>query len=213
MPDTAARDPHTPLFDPNGMLWFTVQQGNFIGKLDPKTGKVTLKQSPTPRSNPYGLRMDSKGTPWYCEFGSNKIAHVDPATMEIKEYILPEGARPRRFTIAANDVIYYSDHQRGYLGRLDPKTGKIEEWPSPGGPASRSYAITTLPDGTIWYSESNVTPNTIVRFDPKDNSFMKWPIPSGGNVLRHFVPNREGNKIYIASSGANKVGVVEISKR
>jgi virginiamycin B lyase len=213
MPDPAARDPHTPLFDPNGILWFTVQQGNFVGKLDPKTGKVTLKQSPTPRSNPYGLRMDSKGTPWYCEFGSNKIARIDPQTMDIKEYILPEGARPRRFTIAANDIIYYSDHQRGYLGRLDPKTGKVEEWPSPGGPTSRPYAITALPDGTIWYSESNVTPNTMVRFDPKDNSFMTWPIPSGGGVLRHFVANKEGNKIYIASSGVNKVGVVEISRK
>jgi virginiamycin B lyase len=25
MPDPAARDPHTPLFDPKGILWFTVQ--------------------------------------------------------------------------------------------------------------------------------------------------------------------------------------------
>jgi len=41
---------------------------------------------------------------------------------------------------------------------------------------------------------------------------MTWPIPSGGNVLRHFVVNKEGTKIYIASSGANKVGIVEISK-
>ena len=76
-----------------------------------------------------------------------------------------------------------------------------------------NVTITTLPDGTIWYSESNLTPNTIVRFDPKDNSFMKWPIPSGGNVLRHFVPSKDGSKIYIASSGVNKVGVVEISKK
>ena len=133
--------------------------------------------------------------------------------MDIKEYLLPQGARPRRFTIAANDMIYYSDHQRGYLGRLDPKTGKVDEWPSPGGPTSRPYAITSFPDGTIWYSESNVTPNTIVRFDPKGSTFQTWPIPSGGGVLRHFVSNKKGNKIYIASFGIHKVGVVEISKK
>ena len=131
--------------------------------------------------------------------------------MEIKEYVLPEGARPRRLTIAANDAIYYSDYRRGYLG-LDPKTGKVDEWPSPGGPGSQPYAITALPDGTIWYSESGVSPNTLVRFDPTDKSFMKWPIPSGGGVLRHFVANKEGTKIYIASSGVNKVGVVEIAR-
>src|SRR5262245_56966255 len=28
MPDPAARDPHTPIFDPKGILWFTVQIGN-----------------------------------------------------------------------------------------------------------------------------------------------------------------------------------------
>jgi virginiamycin B lyase len=213
MPDPAARDPHTPVFDPNGILWFTVQIGNFVGKLDPKTGKVTLKQSPTPRSLPYGLRLDSKGTPWYCEFGSNKVAQINPDTMEIKEYVLIEGARPRRLAIAPDDRVYYSDHQRGYLGRLDPKTGKVEEWPSPGGRNSRPYAILVLPNGTVWYSESNVQPNTLVRFDPADNSFMKWPIPSGGGVLRHFVATKDGTKIYIASSGVNKVGIVEISQK
>jgi virginiamycin B lyase len=141
------------------------------------------------------------------------MAQVNPETMQIKEYLLPEGARPRRFAIASNDLIYYSDYERGYLGRLDPKTGKVDEWASPGGSGSQPYAIAALPDGSIWYSESGVTPNTMVRFDPKDNSFMKWPIPSGGGVLRHFVANKAGNKIYIASSGVNKVGIVEITRK
>jgi len=70
-----------------------------------------------------------------------------------------------------------------------------------------------MSDGTVWYSESNVTPNTLVRFDPKDNSFMKWPIPSGGGVLRHFVATTDGKQIYIAGSGVNKVGIVDISHK
>ena len=142
-----------------------------------------------------------------------KLAHIDRATFEIKEYLLPEGARPRRLAVAPDDRVYYSDHIRGYLGRLDPKTGKVEEWPSPGGPNSRPYAILTMSDGIVWYSESNVTPNTLVRFDPKDNSFMKWPIPSGGGVLRHFVATKDGKQIYIAGSGVNKVGIVDISRK
>ncbi|PYS26800.1 MAG: hypothetical protein DMG11_18625 [Acidobacteria bacterium] len=89
----------------------------------------------------------------------------------------------------------------------------VEEWPSPGGPNSRPYAILTMSDGTVWYSESNVTPNTLVRFDPKDNSFMKWPIPSGGGVLRHFVATKDGKQIYIAGSGVNKVSIVDISRK
>jgi len=212
MPDPAARDPHTPIFDPKGILWFTVQLGNFVGKVDPATGKVTLKQSPTPNSAPYGMRLDSKGNPWYSEFRTNKVARINPDTMEITEFTLPQGARPRRLAIAPDDRVYYSDYARGYLGRLDPKTGKTEEWPSPGGPRSMPYAILAMPVGTMWYSESDIQPNTRVRFDPKDNSFMKWPIPSGGGVLRHFVATKDGSKIYIACSGVNKVGIVEITK-
>ncbi|HXG92387.1 MAG TPA: lyase [Blastocatellia bacterium] len=209
MPDPRARDPHTPIFDQKGILWFTVQQGNFVGRLDPKTGRVTLKESPTPNSRPYGIVINSKGTPFFCEFNSNKIASINAATMEITEYALPEGARPRRLTITPDDIVYYSDYARGFLGRLDSKSGKVEEWPSPGGPQSRPYAIAATSDGAVWYSESGVTPNTIVRFDPKTKTFASWPVPSGGKVIRHMVATPQG-KLYIACSGAGKVGVVEI---
>lgn len=211
MPDPKARDPHTPIFDKKGTLWFTVQAGNFVGKLDPKSGLVTLKESPTPNSRPYGIVIDSTGTPWYCEFNSNKLARINPDTMEIREYILPEGARPRRLTVGLDDTIYYSDHARGFVGHLNPITGAVQEWASPAGPQSRPYGIAATKDGVIWYSESGVQPNTIVRFDPKSKSFSKWDIPSGGGVIRHMVASADGTKLYIACSGVDKVGIVEIS--
>jgi len=50
MPDPAAKDPHTPLFDKQGMLWFTLQNSNMIGRLNPATGEIKLATAPTPRS-------------------------------------------------------------------------------------------------------------------------------------------------------------------
>jgi len=61
MPDPAARDPHTPIFDHQGILWFTVQGGNMVGRLIPQTGEVTLVASPTPKSRPYGMGVNSQG--------------------------------------------------------------------------------------------------------------------------------------------------------
>ncbi len=209
MPNPAARDPHTPIFDRNGILWFTVQNGNFVGKLDPSTGIVTLKPSPTASSRPYGIVVNAEGIPFFCEFGTNKIARINPETMEITEYTLPSGARPRRLDITPDGMIYYTDYRRGYLGRLDPTTGKVDEWLSPGGSSSAPYGIATTQAGMVWYSESGPNPNTIVRFDPKTNSFTKWPIPSGGGVIRHMVSTPDGD-LYIACSGVNKVGIVEI---
>jgi virginiamycin B lyase len=209
MPDPAARDPHTPIFDQKGILWFTVQGGNFVGRLDPQTGAIKLKPSPTPNSRPYGIKVNSKGLPFFCEFGTNKLASINPDTMEITEYVLPEGTRPRRLAITLDDMIYYTDYARGYLGRFDPKSGKVDEWPSPGGRQSEPYGITATSDAMVWYSESEVQPNTIVRFDPRTQSFTAWPIPSGGGVVRHMVATAQDN-VYIACSGVNKVGIVEV---
>jgi len=208
MPDPRARDPHTPVFDQRGVLWFTVQNGNFVGRLDPSTGDVKLKEVPTPRAVPYGIVVSSKGVPFFVEFGINKLASIDPATMAISEYSLPAGARPRRLAITPDDVIYYSDYARGYLGRFDTRTGRLEEWASPGGSGSRPYGIAITPDGMVWYSESGVTPNTLVRFDPRVQAFAREPIPSGGGVVRNMVATPAG-LLYLACSGVNKVAVAD----
>lgn len=209
LPDPSARDPHTPLFDKKGNLWFTVQSADFVGRLIPATGEIKLVRVPTPRANPYGMVITSKGVPYFDEFGTNKLASIDPETLAITEYPLPNPqARPRRIAITPDDVIYYSDYGRGYLGRFDPKTGKIDEWPSPGGPRSRPYAMTYL-KGAIWYSESGTRPNTLVRFDLKTQTFQSWTIPSGGDVVRNMMATKDGN-IVMACSGANRIALVTI---
>jgi len=209
LPSPAARDPHAPLFDQSGMLWFTVQGGNMIGRLDPKTGEVKLATSPTPRSNPYGMVITSRGAPYFCEFGSNKLASIDPVTMAIREYALPHAeSRPRRIAITPDDIIWYTDYARGILGRFDPETGGFKEYASPGGPQSQPYGI-AFAKGAVWYSESGVRPNTLVRFDPVSEKFQTWIIPSGGGVVRNMTTDHDGN-IVIAESGVDRVALVEI---
>jgi virginiamycin B lyase len=209
MPDPAARDPHTLIFDAKGTLWFTVQGGNFVGKLDPATGAVTLKQVQTPNARPYGIVIMSNGTPVFDLFGTNKIGTIDPGSLEITEYTLPDGARPRRIAVDADDIVWYTDYQRGSLGRLDLKTKQVKEFASPGGPKSQPYGISVTGDGAIWYSESGVQPNTLVRFDPATSDFQNWDIPSGGGVVRHLVTAPNGD-LLLACSGVDKGARVRI---
>jgi virginiamycin B lyase len=170
---------------------------------------VTLVASPTPKSRPYGLVVNSKGIPFFVEFGSHKIASIDPKTLEIREYVLPNTeTRPRRIAITSDDVLWYSDYARGYLGRFDPATGQAGEWPSPGGPKSQPYAISAVRD-VLWYSEAGVKPNTVVRFDPKTEKFQTWVIPSGGGVVRNMDVTREGNLV-LACSGVNRIALVRV---
>ncbi|HTJ26472.1 MAG TPA: cytochrome C [Candidatus Limnocylindria bacterium] len=207
--DPAARDPHTPIFAPDGTLWFTLQGANMIGRLVPRTGEMRLVTLPRPHAQPYGIVVDSHGTPYFAEFGANKLGSIDPRTLAIREYTLPNPeARPRRIAITSDDVLWYSDYARGYLGRYDPRTGEAREWPSPGGPNARPYGITAA-RGAIWYSESGVRPNTLVRFDPKSARFQTWTIPSGGGVVRNMMPTREGNLV-LACSGEDTIALVVI---
>jgi virginiamycin B lyase len=83
------------------VLWFTVQNGNFIGKLDPSIGAVALKPALTPKAMPHGIVGDRDGRPIFAMAGTNKIGVVDPKTMDIQELALPEGARPRRLAVTS----------------------------------------------------------------------------------------------------------------
>ena len=203
------RDPHTPLFAPNGMLFFTAQNSNYIGRLNPKTGEIKVVKTPTERANPYGMVMTSKAIPFVCDFNTNKIIRINPDSLAITEYELPNPeSRPRRIAISPDDIIWYADYSRGYLGRLDPNTGKVAEWPSPSGPKSQPYGITYL-SGAIWYVESAIKPNVLVRFDMKTEKFQSWIIPGGGGVVRNIKATSDG-KIAMAESGVNKIALVEI---
>ncbi len=193
-------------------MFFTAQGANYIGRINPKTGEVKVQKTPTERANPYGMVFTSKGTPFVCDFGTNKIIEFDPETLAIKEYELPNSeSRPRRIAISPDDIIWYADYSRGYLGRLDPKTGKVTDWPSPSGPRSQPYGITYL-NGAIWYVESAIRPNVLVRFDIKTEKFQSWTIPGGGGVVRNMKSTRDGNLV-IAESGVNKVGLVLVGSK
>jgi virginiamycin B lyase len=215
MPNPKAKDPHTIAFLRDGRIIFTVQAGNFVGTLDPKVpgGNIKLVESPTVNSRPYGVRLDSKGVPYFDLFNSNKIGSIDPKTMIITEYPLPaKDARPRRIAIGKDDTVWYGDYARGFLGHLDPRTGKVEEFASPGGRESMPYAIDVTADGAVWYVETgDDAKNVLVRFNPETKKFLTWPVPSGGGTVRNMDIDKNGN-LWLAESGVGKIARVTIKR-
>ena len=216
MPDSTARDPHTLKFSASGdVLWFTVQGGAKIGRLDPRTGRVQLVKAGEPgrgSTRPYGIELDSRGRPWVNLFGTNKLATVDPEFMTMRTYDLPDaGARGRRIAVTADDMVWYVDYARGFIGRFDPATGKIEEHALPGGAASRPYAMTSDDQGRLWTVETGVSPNRLVGFDPKTKRvFSVTPIRSavndeGANTVRHMVYHAPTKSIWFGTD-ANTIG-------
>ncbi len=211
MPE-AARDPHTIAFNQDGDMWFTVQQSNYVGFLDKESGEVQLVKAPDATSGrgtssrPYGIKMDSNNRPWITLFNANLIATVDPSTMEMTTFELPEGARPRRLVVTSDDIVWYTDFSRGYTGRLDPTTGEVREWINPSGERSRPYAMAVDRDDRVWFVETGVQPNKFVGFDPDTEEFFSvTEIGSGGGSIRHMYYDQARNVIWFGAD-ANTIG-------
>lgn len=116
---------------PDGTPWFAeFAPDGKIGKVDPKTLKVTKYAVPTPNARPRRIQVDSDGTVWFCEFEGGKIGRFDPKTETFKEYPLP-GAEPRPYAMSLDrdHNVWFSSEHMDYIGRLDPKTGNVTQYP------------------------------------------------------------------------------------
>ena len=205
---TEAGDPHTAVFHPNGNLYFTSQRAAMLGRLNPVTGE--LKELPT-EPRPYGIIVAQDETVWIAYNGTNKLGAMDPESMAVQYYTVSDpDTRIRRLGIDSKGIIWFVNSSKGRIGRLDPATGEIREWESPSGPRSHPYSLAVIND-KIWYNESAMRPDALVRFDPETESFQSWAIPSGVGIIRHVWVTRE-NKLLIHQSSSNRIGLVTIKE-
>ena len=203
---TQARDPHSAVFHPNGNFYFTAQGAAVLGRLNPETGELKEIDS-EPR--PYGIKVGPDGTVWVAFNGTNKIGALDPDTMEVRYYDVPDPrTRVRRLDLDSNGVVWFVNSTMGKIGRLDPTTGEVKQWDSPSGPDSHPYALAVI-DDIVWYNESGMRPDALVRFNPRTESFQSWAIPSGVGIVRNVAVTKDGN-LLIHQSSSNQVGLVKI---
>lgn len=203
---TEARDPHSATFHPNGNLYFTAQGAGMLGRLDPETGELTEVPS---EARPYGIQVAANGTVWVAFNGTNKIGALDPETMDVRYFEIPnEASRVRRLGLDSSGMVWFVNSTQGKIGRLNPSTGAIQQWDSPSGSTSHPYALAVI-DDKVWYNESGMRPDALVRFDPDTEDFQSWAIPSGVGIVRNMWVTRDGN-LLIHQSSSNRIGLVEI---
>ena len=86
-----------------GVIWFTGQGGNRLGRLDTQTGSISEVEAP---DHPYGLALGKAGNVWFCEFGAGKLGKFDPKTGTITELTLESGSQPRRVATAPDGSLW-----------------------------------------------------------------------------------------------------------
>src|SRR6204780_3117734 len=131
-------EPHDVIVDVNGMVWYSSFGEQNLGKLDPRTGKLTefaiAEHKPGFPTGLLGLRSDTEGNLWFGNMYQATIARFDPKTETFKFWPL-EGEE----NIDAAQINMVSPQSAGVDGkvwaqnngfagihRLDVATGKLE---------------------------------------------------------------------------------------
>lgn len=115
----------------SNVYMFDIVGGN-IGKIDGKTGQVTLYKTPTLNSGPRRGSVDSQGRVWFGEYYANKLGMFDPKTEQFKEWSAPTpwlGPYPAKAD--KNGDAWTSGMGADLVLRLDHKTGEFTEYMLP----------------------------------------------------------------------------------
>jgi len=121
--------------DKEGNLWFDVNPGRrSLGKLEPKTGKITVYPTPdnmTPLGGAVTVDVDGKGMVWAS--APQGVVRFDPKTLEFKEFKDTAFKRPQGTGAtygAAGDRDgngWWAQMAWDTIGKADPVTGKTVE--------------------------------------------------------------------------------------
>jgi virginiamycin B lyase len=148
--------------------YFTVFGADQIGKVDAKTGKITLYKTPTPNSAPRRGSMDSSGHFWFAEYRGNRIGMFDTETERFKEWVPPTPwAQPYDVVADKNGEAWAGSLFTDRVTRLDPKTGQMTDYLLPRSTNIRRVFVdnSTTPV-TFWVGNDHGA--SIIRLEPLD---------------------------------------------
>jgi len=139
-----------------------------VGKLDAKTGKLTVYRSPIPNSRPRRGRVDEQNRLWFAEYGGNAIGMLDPKTENVQNWVVPTPwAQPYDVVSDKNGEVWTGSMLSDRVSRLDPRTGEFVEYLLPRTTNIRRVFVdnSTTPV-TFWTGNNHGA--SIVKVEPLD---------------------------------------------
>ena len=202
----------------NGKVWYTDFGSQFIGEMDPKTGKVTDHAVPVLKDNePRGLlelKPDQDGNIWASMMYQGGIAMLDVKTNQVKTYKVPEqwqGPNTQESMVSpanwhVDGKVWTNNQEDHSILRVDVKTGEWENLgvlKDPQGRTINGYDIPTDEQNNLYLLEFGGT--KIGKIDAKSKTLMTWE-----PELPHARPRRghfdEHGILWYAEYGSNAVG-------
>jgi streptogramin lyase len=174
--------PHDEVFDAQGNVWYSDFNSQFIGKLDPKTGKVTEYRVPQNRSGQIaqgGLQIDvdKEGRIYFGNMSQMQIVRLDPKTEKMETFKPP---------------ISESEFGDGHLTMIDPAFQHVD------GKIWANVAFATGEAGGSWH------------IDLASNTWTRVTYPQGSPLaLAYDVVADSKNNMYGMHMNNDKIWVTE----
>jgi virginiamycin B lyase len=168
MPVGRNHSPYGMVADKENNLFFMDFGDESIGRVDAKTFRGTIYQTPTPRSRPRRTMLDEAGHLWFAEFAANKLGMFDIARESFREWDVPTPhSYPYDVYLDKNGELWSGSMSNDRVLRFDPRTGTSVEYLLPHQTNVRRIFIddTTTPV-TFWAGNNHHA--AIVKLEPLD---------------------------------------------
>jgi streptogramin lyase len=215
-------EPHDVIVDNNGIAWYSSFGEAFLGRLDPKTGKVT--EFPLPElkrdfpTGSLGLRTDPAGNLWLGMMYQGGIARFDPKTEKITTWSLPaavniDAAQVNMVSPQHSDIdgkVWTQNNGFAGIHRLDIASGEIETFrpflDAPKGEPHNIYDV--VPDSNNNAYFTDFRQRHIGRIDAKTGAIKLYPVPTPASAPRRGTMDAN-DRLWFAEYRANRVAMFD----
>jgi streptogramin lyase len=214
--------PHDVIVDADGMVWYSDFADQFIGRLDPKTGKVTDFPIPELKKGfPLGtleLQSDKDQNLWVSLMYQGGVAKFDRKTEKFTVYPVPkewQGNHTQQSMVSPSNSnvdgkVWTNNQDNHAIYRLDVATGQYEnlgEFKIPGENRSiNAYGIPSDSQNNLYLLEFGA--NNIGRIDAKTKEFKVFSTVTQGSRPRRGRFDDQDH-LWFAEYGANGIGMLD----
>jgi streptogramin lyase len=214
--------PHDVILDAQGMVWYSDFGQMFLGKMDPKTGKVT--QYPIPQTKkdwPVGtldLEADKQGNIWVGVMYQASIAKFDPKTEKFQQWTVPkewqtDAAQTGHLAVGATHVdgkVWIKNSDEGHIYRVDLATGKFEDFGNQTDPTTGrrlgTYGIHSDSKNNIYLLD--FSGDGIGKIDAKTKAYSIYKTPTPMSRPRRGRADAQ-DRLWFAEYGADAIGMLD----
>jgi streptogramin lyase len=154
--------------DSHNNAYFTDFYAEHIGRIDAKTGKISLFPTPTRGSAPRRAQMDAEDRLWIGEYRGNRIAMFDTKTERFTEWEAPTPfSAPYDVTLDKQGYAWTGSMSSDRVLRLDPKSGQFTEYLMPRFTnIRRVFVDNSGPKPVLWIGNNHGA--SILKVEPLD---------------------------------------------